>query len=470
MTGTDGAGVDLQAFFGPRSVAIVGASERQTSSGGAVLQMMQRAGYSGRIIPVNPKGGTINGLEVRTSLSDLSEPAELVVVAVRPDFIPAVIGEAAATGHRKVLILPGGFSEAGEVGLAREKEVREIAADAGMTIAGPNCAGIIDLESETRLAATFLRDLPPGGGIAFISQSGALAEEVIAASQRHNIPLGIVVSVGNAMQLGVEDYLEYLGNDPQVKCILLYFESTRDMDAMAALCRKIAGQKPIVALLPGKTSEGQLAAAAHTGSKVSDAAELEGFCEKAGVVRVANLREMMLAAKGFGTYPSGFGNRLLILSNSGGPGVLATDRAVLSGLELAPLPEPFAEHLRAKLPAEASIRNPLDLLADAREDRFGLTLKGAFEHCQGTYDAIAMIHVVPFMVDAGPVIDRLAELSKTAPIPVLHSMMGTLVEGESWFAKMEAAGVPMFQNVEDMAMTAGFLAKYGLIRKRLASS
>jgi len=452
-------GHDLTSFFTPQSVAVVGASERSTSSGGAVLHMMRRAGYAGRLLPVNPKGGELHGLPVAKSLSELDEPADLAVLAIRADFVPGAVREAAETGYRNVLILPGGFSEAGEQGIAREAEIREVCDRAGMTVAGPNCGGIIRVTGGMQLAATFFRDVPPGGPIAFVSQSGALAEEMIANARRNRIPIGTIVSVGNSMQLGIEDYLAWLGDDPHTHCILLYLESARDMQVLAETARRVARTKPIVALIPGKTREGLAAAAAHTGASADSDAAIGALCAETGIIRVASLRELQLAAKGFGFYPYGIGKRTLILSNSGGPGVLTTDRARLVGLDLAELPKEMAEALGGFLPGEASVRNPLDLLADAREDRFGATLDVALEW-RDWFDAILMIHVVPFMVDAAPVIKALAERCRGVESPaILHSMMGTLEDGPYWFGTMEAAGVPMFDNVEDMAVTAGLLAR-----------
>ncbi|GEQ98888.1 hypothetical protein JCM17844_25250 [Iodidimonas gelatinilytica] len=175
-------------------------------------------------------------------------------------------------------------------------------------------------------------------------------------------------------------------------------------------------------------------------------------------MRARSLRDLHLAAKGLGFFPKGFGKRALILSNSGGPGVLAADEATLGGLDLVDLPAALAARLKADLPPEASVRNPLDLLADAREDRFGLSLEAALDHADA-FDVILMIHVVPFMVDATPVIERLSALAKTAKRPLLHSMMGTLEHGRAWFDAMEAAQVPMFSNIEDMARTASLLAR-----------
>jgi acetyltransferase len=459
---------DLRPFFSPHSVAVVGAGERATSSGGAVLQNLRISGFSGEIIPVNPKGGEMFGLAVRRSLAELDRPADLAVIVIRPDLILDAVREAAASRHRHLLILPGGFAEAGEAGKARDRDLRALIAEHGLTVVGPNCAGIIHLPAGARFAATFLRDMPPGpnarGAIAFVSQSGALAEEAIAAAHGLAIPLGTIVSVGNAVQLGVTDYLEHLGADPAVAAVLLYIESIEDKSRFREVARRVAAEKPVVALIGGRTGPGARAAAAHTGAPAQDDREMESFTLECGVLRVKSLRRLLLAAKGFGAFPRGIGTRVLVLSNSGGPGVLCTDRAASEGLDLAPLPAAMATALRAALPAEASVANPIDLLADAREDRFGVTLECAIRSGAPAFDAILGIHVVPFMVDAAPVVARIAALARSVPMPFLHSMMGTLPDKAAWFASLEAAGVPAFNDVEAMAECAGLLARYPALR------
>ncbi len=452
---------DLRPFFAPRSVAVVGAGERATSSGGAVLKNLGASGFNGRIVPVNPKGGVIQGNEAKTSLREVGDPCDLAVIVVPPPSIPEVVRDAAASGHKNLLILPGGFAEAGEEGRRRDAEVRAFAAANDLTIAGPNCAGIIG----AGFASTFLRDLPKGGGVALVSQSGALAEEAICASHLRHIPLGTVVSVGNAMQLGVADYLRHLGDDPAVTSILLYVESIDDPRRFRDIAREVAAKKPVIGLFGGRTLEGGRAAAAHTGAVANDDAAIQAFAEECGIVRVESMRRLMLAAKGFGRFPQGLGRRVLILSNSGGPGVLATDRASVEKLDLVDLPERLRNTLRQSLPAEASVANPLDLLADAREERFAATLSSALAETEA-FDAILMIHVVPFMVDAGPVIEAMAPLCREAKLPILHSMMGTLVHRADWFRTMEEAGVPMFEDAEAMAECAGLLARYPAARKR----
>lgn len=463
----------LRPFFAPRSVAVVGAGERATSSGGAVMQMLKIAGFAGRVVPVNPKGGTIFGYAAAPTLGDVGEPCDLCVVVIRPDAIPGTLVEAAASGHRNVLVLPGGFAEAGPAGEARDAEVRAIAREHGLTIAGPNCAGIVHLDPDWRFAATFLRDVPPGvsagarNGLALVSQSGALAEEVIAKANERALPLASVVSVGNAMHLGVEDYLEYLGTQESIGTVLLYIESIAETKRFRDVARDVAARKPVIALFGGRTAPGGSAARAHTGATINDDAAIEEFCRQCGMVRVGSLRRLLLAAKAFGRFPQGLGPRALVLSNSGGPGVLATDQAADEGLDLAPLPAGLAETLRAALPPEAAVANPLDLLADAREDRFALTFNAVLQHARDAYDVLLMIHVVPFMVDAAPVIEALARLSKQSPLPAMHSMMGTLPGKAEWFAAMEEAGVPMFNDVEEMAEAAGLLARYPLLQRSL---
>ena len=453
--------MSLSAFLNPVSVAIVGAGDRPTSSGGAVLRNLIKSGYKGRIVPVNPKGGELLGLPVVASLSAVAPACDLAVVVVRPDLILEVVREAAASGHRNLLILPGGFAEGGEEGKARDRDLRALARQHGLTVAGPNCAGLIDLlRPEAPYAATFFRDLPRGGNVALISQSGAIAEEAIGSSHAMAIPLASIVSVGNAMQLGLADYLEHYGADPACRCILLYAESFGDTPRFQALARGIAARKPVVVLVGGRTLAGREAAFRHTGSRAMTDAEAEAFCAASGMVRVTSLRALMLAGKAFALHSGGIGPRVLLLSNSGGPGVLATDRCAEAGLALPAIPQPLAERLHAIYPPEAVVANPLDLLADAREDRFGATLETVLTMARDAYDAILMIHVVPFMVDAGAVIARLAQLSRGAGIPIMHSMMGTLEHKWEWMLRMEQAGVPMFDNVEDMAEAAALLARY----------
>ena len=458
---------DLSPFFAPRSIAIVGAGERATSSGGAVMQMLRQAGYGGRVVPVNPKGGAIFGYDSVTSIAAIDPPVDLAVIVIRPDAILEAAREAADRGIRNLLILPGGFAEAGPVGVQRNQELLKLASERGLTVAGPNCAGIVHLDSAWRFAATFLRDLPPGAagnGLAFISQSGALAEEVIDKANARALPLTSVVSVGNAVHLGVEDYLGWLGERPEIGAALLYVESIDDHERFRRVARAVAARKPVVALFGGRTEIGARAASAHTGAIANDDAAIDAFCASCGIVRVESLRRLLVAAKAFGRFPQGLGRRALILSNSGGPGVLCADRAALEGLQLGALPRALADVLRQQLPPEASVANPIDLLADAREDRFGLAFEAAMAHAAEAYDMIMMIHVVPFMIDAGPVIERLAKLARGARLPLMHSMMGTLPGKSDWFAAMEAAGVPMFNDVEEMAEAAGLLARYPQLR------
>ncbi len=451
----------ISRFLNPASIAVVGAGKQPTSSGGALLRNLRVSGYRGRIVPVNPKGGEIDGLKVAVSLKEMGSPVDLVAVLVRPDSILEVVTEAADTGHRNILILPGGFAEAGESGRARDAALRELASTRGLTIGGPNCAGVINLlDPKAPFAATFFRAMPRGGAVAMISQSGAVIEEAIDASHAYNIPLGAVVSVGNSMHLGIIEYLEQIGRDDRCEAILLYVESFGDAVRFGDAARAATKVKPVIALIGGRTTAGRDAAFRHTGSRPPDDETTDEFCRRSGIVRVKSLRRLLLAGKAFGAFPQGIGKRVLLLSNSGGPGVLAADQALDEGLALPELPVAMAEQLRGFLPSEASIANPLDLLADARAERFSATLAAALDAPKGYFDAILMIHVVPFMVDADAVVEALAELCTGARLPIMHSMMGTLEHKSDWFARMEQAGVPTFKDAEEMCIAAGLLMRH----------
>src|SRR5262249_19245105 len=268
---------DLSPFFAPRSIAVVGAGERATSSGGAVMQMLRQAGYGGRVVPVNPKGGAIFGYQSVTSIAAVDPPVDLAVIVIRPDPILHAVMGPADRGVMSLLLLPGGVAEAGPVVVQRNEELLKLAAARGLTVAGPNCAGIVHLDPAWRFAATFLRDLPPGAasnGLAFISQSGALAEEFIDKANARGLPLTSVGLAGNAVHLGVEAFPAGLGARPEIGAALLYVESIEDHERFRAVAREVAAKKPVIALFGGRTEVGGRAAAAHTGAIANDDATI----------------------------------------------------------------------------------------------------------------------------------------------------------------------------------------------------
>ena len=441
------------------------------------MQMLRQAGYGGRVVPVNPKGGTIFGYESVTSIGAIDPPVDLAVIVIRPDAILDAVREAADRGIRNLLILPGGFAEAGPVGIARNEALLKLAGRArshrspGRT--APASSISIRPGASPRRSCATCRPAPPPARATVLPSSPNPGRSPRNSSTRPTPATcrsTSVVSVGNAVHLGVEDYLAWLGDRPEIGAALLYVESIEDHERFRRVARAVAAIKPVIALFGGRTEIGGRAASAHTGAIANDDAAIDAFCASCGIVRVKSLRRLLLAAKAFGRFPQGLGKRALILSNSGGPGVLCADQASLEGLDLAALPTAMAEVLRQQLPPEASVANPIDLLADAREDRFGLAFEAAMNHAAHAYDLVMMIHVVPFMVDASPVIARLADLAATARLPLLHSMMGTLPGKADWFATMERAGVPMFNDVEEMAEAAGLLASYPALRESLETT
>ena len=378
---------DLSPFFAPRSIAVVGAGERATSSGGAIMQLLRQAGYGGRVVPVNPKGGTIFGYEAVTSIGAIDPPVDLAVIVIRPDAILDAVRECADRGIRNLLILPGGFAEAGPVGVPRNEASAEARGRAWrhrgrpqLRRHHPSRSGLAVRRHLPARPAARRRGRAPATALPSSRSRARSPRNSSTRPMRAALPLTTVVSVGNAVHLGVEDYLAWLGERPEIGAALLYVESIEDHERFRAVARAVAARKPVIALFGGRTEIGGRAAAAHTGAIANDDAAIEAFCASCGIVRVDSLRRLLVAAKAFGRFPQGLGKRALILSNSGGPGVLCADRASLEGLVLGALPTAMAEVLRQRLPPEASVANPIDLLADAREDRFGLAFEAAMTH------------------------------------------------------------------------------------------
>lgn len=444
---------DIAAMLRPRRIAVIGAADGPVSTGGAVLRNLLAGGFDGEIVPVHPRARHVAGLPARADIGALSPPADLVVVAVRAEATVDAIATAAASGHRRFLLLPGGFAEAGPEGEARDRALRGLAAAHGLSLIGPNCAGFVHLRGGARVAATLMGGLPPGGAIAVVSQSGAVAEEAIALANARGLPLGSVISIGNAADLDAAAFLAYFAGDPQTRSIALYVEALRDPRAFAAAARQArdAGKR-IVALFGGTSAAGAAAAARHTGANAR-AQDIDDLCKQTGIVRAPNARMLMLSAALMAADARPTGRRVLVVTNSGGPGVLCADRLAALGLGLPVLPRALAEALRAALPAGCAVANPLDILADAREDRFGAALDLAAGRASGC-DALMVIQGVPRMVDPQPIAARVAALAGRSGVPVMHALIGTVPGRAALTRMLQAAGVAVFDDVDDMAVCA----------------
>ncbi len=441
----------MDKFFSATSIAIVGASSRSNSSGASIMKNILSSGFKGRLFPINRNGGECCGIECITSLSELEIPIELVIVSVKADMIYEVLLEGGLYGIKNFLILSGGFSEIGQQGLIRELKIKEIIKKFDLKIIGPNCAGFWLNLIDQKSSATFIRMAPPGGGICFISQSGALVEELVSYSRKEHLALGAVVSVGNCLTYDLSDFVEYFGNLTSCTAILIYAEGSLNIEKLISVKQNFLN-KPIILLWGGKTVKGMDAAARHTSKPTKYSKKIDSYCQEHGIFIVETLRELLLTLKGLSFYSNLMGKRLVIVSNSGGPAVLSTDICEKENFELPNIPE-----------AEGSISNPIDLLADADQNRFQYTLNMLLPYWHQVFDVLLTIQVIPAMIDADPIVDLIANFSHTSGIPILSCMMGSLEKESIWKQKLAAAGVAFFNDPEDALVLLGLLSKIGQI-------
>jgi acyl-CoA synthetase (NDP forming) len=353
---------DLRAVFAPDSVAIIGASEDIRKWGGSALRNILDGGYAGKVYPVNPRGGVFFGVHAYPSLAELPEGPDLVLLAVGGAQVKGVLEEAGKCGARAAVVLTAGFSETGPEGAAREREILRVASEHGMTLIGPNCMGL--LSNEKRLHGTGLVALHPSvGTLTFVSQSGSMGPTVINMCQRRGIGLDKFISVGNEAMVSAFDVLDHLREDPATQCVMLYLEGVDDGRHFLEVAKRTTLSKPVVVLRGGLTEEGGQAAASHTGALAGSAAVYHAAARQSGVVTCGTTEQLVDLGACLAHLPLPRGRRVAVITNGGGPGVLAADEVALNNLELAPLAPEVIAALDEILPPFWSKRNPLDLVA-----------------------------------------------------------------------------------------------------------
>ncbi len=364
----------LQPFFAPRSVAVVGASERARSVGFTLFQNLRTSGFKGSVWPVNGKRDEVQGVRAFHALSELPECPELVVVCTPAATVPQVVREAGQVGCRAVLIISAGFREAGEEGKRLEADVRAAAAEFdGLRIVGPNCLGVIAPHSG--LNASFAATMPQPGHVAFVSQSGALCTAVLDWAAEQGLGFSCFASVGNMLDVGFDDLIDYLAADPQTQALMLYVESITQAREFLSAARAFTRVKPIVAYKAGRFAQSAQAAASHTGALAGVDAVYEAAFARAGIERVFEMEDLFDCAELLARQPQPPGGRLAIITNAGGPGVMATDALLASNGTLASLSPQTIERLNAALPPYWSHNNPIDVLGDAPAKRYAAAVE-----------------------------------------------------------------------------------------------
>jgi len=434
----------LDSFFAPSSVAVIGATEKAGSVGRTVFWNLISSPFGGTVYPVNQKRASILGVRAYPNLAALPETPELVVVVTPASTVPATIEECAAAGVKAVVIISAGFKEVGPEGAELERRVLATARANGMRIVGPNCLGV--MRPPTGLNATFAARMSAPGTVGFVSQSGALLTAVLDWSVREKVGFSAVVSLGSMLDVGWGDLITYLGNDPATHSIVVYMESIGDARAFLSAAREVALTKPIIVIKPGRTVQAAKAAASHTGSLTGSDEVLAAAFRRVGVLRVDAIADLFNVADFLAKQPRPSGKRLTILTNAGGPGVLATDALITGGGELSEISQATMEELNAFLPGPWSHNNPIDIIGDAAPERYAKALEVAARD-EGS-DGLLVILTPQAMTDPTETARELVRFAKIEGKPVLASWMGgqDVAEGA---AILRDAGIPTFDYPDD---------------------
>ncbi len=445
----------LNRFFTPKSVAIVGASARAESVGYRLLLNMQEAGFSGGLYPINPKHEQLLGLKAYPDLVSLPETPDLVVIATPAATVPTVVRESGEKGVKSIVIISAGFAELGAPGISLQQEVLQIAGRFGIRIVGPNCLGII--RPNGQLNATFGDGTVKDGNLALLSQSGAICTAILDWAKAQDIGFSTVVSMGGAADIDFGEVLDYLATDSKTTGILMYVEGIRDARRFLSGLKAAARLKPVILIKSGRHEAGSLAAMSHTGAMVGGDSVFDAAIERAGVVRVYSINELFSAARVLANNYVVTGDRLAIITNAGGPGVMSTDRAEDVGIQLAELSQNSLELLNEVLPTHWSHANPVDILGDATSDRYQKALNICL--ADKNIDGVLTILTPQAMTDPTMVAHCIIETAQTSKKPVLASWTGgaKVQEGRQLFADSRVAHF----STPEMAVDAfSFLTQY----------
>ncbi len=363
----------LHAIFEPRDIAVIGASEATGSVGRTLLWNLVSSPFGGTVFPVNPKRASVLGIKAYPSICDVPERVDLAVVVTPAPTVPSIISQCADAGVRGAVIISAGFRELGAAGLELEQRVLKQARRGGIRLIGPNCLGVMN--PLNGLNATFAKGIALPGNVAFISQSGALLTAILDWSLRERVGFSAFVSTGSMLDVNWGDLIDYLGDDPRTKSILIYMESIGDARSFLSAAREVSLNKPIIVIKAGRTDAAAKAAASHTGSLTGSDEVLDAAFRRTGVLRVDSIADLFAMADVLAKQPRPTGRRLAIVTNAGGPGVLATDALLAGGGELAALSPQVRQSLEGILPPQWSHNNPIDVLGDAAPDRFAKAIK-----------------------------------------------------------------------------------------------
>jgi acetyltransferase len=448
----------LDPILKPRSIAVIGASRQENTIGNQIVRNLTRFGFTGSVHPINRKATSVCSIAAVPTVLDLDAAPDMAVIAVPKEAVQNVARDCATRGVRGLVVISAGFREIGEAGGRLERELIEIVRSNGMRMVGPNCMGVLNTDPAISMNATFADLMPPHGAFAFMSQSGALGLSVLDYAQEYGIGISQFVSVGNKPDVSGNDLLLQWETDPAVKVILMYVENFGNPTKFLEIASRVTRTKPIVALKSGRSQIGAQAAASHTGALAASDRAIDALLTQAGVLRASSMEELFDMAIAFGSKALPRSHRTAILTNSGGPGILAADALSAYDLEMPALSAATVETLRRVLPAEASLRNPLDMIASAQPAAYRIALEALLADPQ--VDAALAIFVPPMGVSQQDVAEAVVAAARTSDVkPVTAVLMGRngLPQGR---AELREAGIPAYIFPESAARGMSALNRY----------
>ena len=458
------AAAAVQRFLRPGSVAVIGASRERGTVGGEIFHNLIATAFNGPVFPVNPRAQVVQSVPAFASVRDILADVGLAVVSVPAMAVPDVARQCAAKGVDALLVISAGFAETGEKGRARQEELLAICRDAGMRLVGPNCLGVLNASPDVRLNAMFGPLFPPHGNVGFLSQSGALGLAVIDYANEVGLGLSSFVSVGNKADISGNDLIQYWESDEDTDVVLLYLESFGNPRKFARIARRVGRRKPIVAVKSGRSGAGARATSSHTGALISASdVTVDSLFRQAGVVRTDTLAELFDVARLLASQPVPHGKRVAIVTNAGGPGILCADTCEARGLDVAELPAAAREELASFLPAEASLANPLDMIATAPAEHYRRALEVLARH--NCADAIVAIFIPPLATRSEDVAREIRNAvdSFESSLPVVSVFMSS--EGKPPGLVSEHGAIPAFAFPEDAARALARAVDYGVWRE-----
>ena len=455
----------IARLLAPRSIAVIGAGRAPGKIGHELFRNLLRYGFEGPVYPVHPQAGSVAGVRAYPNIVEVPDAVDLAVVVVPAADVLAVARQCAEKGVLGLIIISAGFAETGDDGKAAERELVSLARSNGMRIIGPNCLGVVNTAPAVRMDATFAPAQPVAGNVAFLSQSGGLGIELMSRAGDLGIGISQFVSVGNKADVSGNDLLQFWADDSQTEVVLLYLESFGNPTKFVRLARKLARTKPIVAVKSGRTAAGSRAASSHTAALASSDVAVDALFRQAGVIRVDTLDELLSTAMVLAHQPLPVGRRVAIVSNAGGPGILAADACAGAGLEVPELAPATQDALRKILTADATVRNPVDLVAGATAEQFEGALRIALADV--SIDAVLAIFVPPLVTRADDVaraIVAAAESEQTKP--VLACFLGHVGVPELLRGGEGKRTIPSFAFPESAAHALGRVADLAAWRRR----